>query len=508
MMRFEFTKNMEIPKLSWCLKVTKNNPVITVSHGSWVEVDNEFFVEGAWDGDFKQKNIHQSLNFMGSGGLIEDNKLIISSSCNTIECIYSIKKGKDTLFLSNSIAFILEAAGEDLDIKYIDYENDILSISDGLSKYKKHIPTKSGNKLFLNYFCNIEISQDLQLNLIEKQINKEFLDFNEYYNYLLSSLRAISENMADVSRKKQYTPIVFSSNGYDSAACAALGKEIGCNEAVVYESKRAYRSDSGKPVVEALKYEKIIEKEELDYKKYNTAHEFVATGELGTSIFFAAAEKELEGKFLLSGVHGDKIWDREYEDNPDLVRSFYPDTAKTEFRLRVGFIKITIPFFSVKSHSSINKISNLEEMKPWTLGNDYDRPIPRRILEEKGVPRESFGFKKGGGAGSSLRFASLGYLSKVMPRGSFDEFKKYYKENKVFRIKSLNRYISYSIYCLDILLQSKKINILEKIFKIESWQRKYKCSPWAPSYLFHWGTSKLRKTYGLGTEAFDVKKID
>lgn len=505
-MYFEFKENTDISKLSWCLRITRNSPIITVSHGSWVEVDNDFFVEGAWDSDFKERNIHQSLNFMGSGGLIKDNKLIISSSTNTIECVYSIEKDENTVFFSNSIAFILEATNEDLDIKYVDYENDILSISDGLSKYKRHIPTKSGNKISLHYFCNIEINEGLKLNVIEKSKGRDFADFDEYYGYLLDSLKSISKNVTDVSRKKIYSPIVFSSNGYDSAACAALGKEIGCNEAVVYESKRDYRSDSGKPIVEALGYERIFEKEELDYKKYNTAHEFVATGELGTSIFFAAAEKELEGKFLLSGVHGDKIWDKEYKDNPDLVRSFYPDTAKTEFRLRVGFIKITIPFFSVKNHSSINSVSNSAEMKPWTLGNDYDRPIPRRILEEKGVPRESFGFKKGGGAGSSLRFASLGYLRKVMPRGSFDEFKKYYEENKVFRVKYANRYVAYSIYCLDILLQSKKINILEKIFKIDSWQRKYKCSPWAPSYLFHWGTSKLRKTYSLGTKAFDIKK--
>ncbi len=36
-------------------------------------------------------------------------------------------------------------------------------------------------------------------------------------------------------------------------------------------------------------------------------------------------------------------------------------------------------------------------MAPWSLASDYNRPIPRRILEEKGVPRESFGQVKKGG---------------------------------------------------------------------------------------------------------------
>jgi hypothetical protein len=35
-------------------------------------------------------------------------------------------------------------------------------------------------------------------------------------------------------------------------------------------------------------------------------------------------------------------------------------------------------------------------MKPWSLGNDYDRPIARRIAESSGVPREAFGIQKKG----------------------------------------------------------------------------------------------------------------
>src|SRR5438067_688694 len=33
-------------------------------------------------------------------------------------------------------------------------------------------------------------------------------------------------------------------------------------------------------------------------------------------------------------------------------------------------------------------------MAPWRLGSDYDRPIPRRILEEAGIPRQLFGTRK------------------------------------------------------------------------------------------------------------------
>ena len=33
-------------------------------------------------------------------------------------------------------------------------------------------------------------------------------------------------------------------------------------------------------------------------------------------------------------------------------------------------------------------------MDDWRLNNDYDRPIPRRLAEEAGLPRDSFGQKK------------------------------------------------------------------------------------------------------------------
>jgi len=35
-----------------------------------------------------------------------------------------------------------------------------------------------------------------------------------------------------------------------------------------------------------------------------------------------------------------------------------------------------------------------EEMQPWSIGGDYDKPFPRRIAEEMGVPRELFGQRK------------------------------------------------------------------------------------------------------------------
>ncbi|WP_088007126.1 hypothetical protein [Indiicoccus explosivorum] len=486
-----------IPKLAWLLELDTDKPELTLHHGSWVEADEAFFVEGAWEGDFAEKGIRRAHTLMGSGGIVEDGNLFICCPAHTSEGLFSIQKNS-RLYFSNSIPFLLTGADEKLDINYADYERDMLSISEGLSRYKRTIPTETGAPIHLHYFCNLKVAMDGTIEAVDKETVPPFRDFDDYHRFLTSTLGKINDNAQHKLRKVRYEPIVFTSNGYDSTLCAALGKDIGCRTAVVYESKKSYKEDTGKPIVEALGYETIIEREELDYRHHDADHEFVAAGELGTSIFFASAEQELEGKFLLSGQHGGKVWGLKLASNDDLKRSFFPDIAKKEFRLRVGFLNILIPFFGVMNHRSIFAISQSEEMLPWKLGTNYDRPIPRRIVEQKGVPRELFGITKSGGAGSSLRFAGLGYLKKVMSPGSFEEFSAFYIQNWSRRKFMPGRHIRYLLYCGDIFLTMRNITVLEKMFKISGWDKAYKCSPWAPSYLFLWSTEKLKAVYGAG----------
>jgi len=41
---------------------------------------------------------------------------------------------------------------------------------------------------------------------------------------------------------------------------------------------------------------------------------------------------------------------------------------------------------------------------------------------------------------------------------------------------------------------------LDKTFYIDKWKRKYKCSPWAPSLLFHWGVEKVGMRYNTAAK--------
>ena len=66
----------------------------------------------------------------------------------------------------------------------------------------------------------------------------------------------------------------------------------------------------------------------------------------------------------------------------------------TEFRLRLDMIDLPIPMFGMTEIASVVAISRSPKMRRWSIGGYYDKPIPRRILEEAGFARGSFASSK------------------------------------------------------------------------------------------------------------------
>ena len=60
-------------------------------------------------------------------------------------------------------------------------------------------------------------------------------------------------------------------------------------------------------------------------------------------------------------------------------------------------------------------------MGDWRVGGDYDRPIPRRIVESAGVPRDYFGMRKMGGGPPDPKLRGLSIAAD-------QEFKSFYKD--------------------------------------------------------------------------------
>jgi hypothetical protein len=481
--------------LAWAARIGPNGSVSAIV-GNWVETGDDFLLEGCWSGEFDSTTFDETYSFMGSGVIVRGDDVVVVAPCNTTEAVYSLQHGADWVF-ANSIPLLLKVGDARLDAQYLDYEADFMSIARGLDQYVREAPLADQRSLGIHFYCNVRIGRDGEIEETPKPSPGPFNSYADYRMFLTEELTAMAANASWPGRIRKYDPIVFCSTGYDSSACAVLGREIGASEAVAFESKRGIRSDSGKLIVEALGYSVIHEKQERSYREFDCAHLFASSGELGTSIFFAGAAAELARKMLLSGVHGDIVWDRHSPpDNPHIVRSPYPDTARTEFRLATGYLNITPAFLAFSRHGDIVRIANSEEMEPWRLDNDYDRPIPRRIVEEAGVPRSWFGQHKGGGAGSSMRFGVKATLRQSMPAVSYDRFSAFLSKDSARRrptMYTIWRSTAYIAFLGATFLRRRRMAWPSRLLRLEKWPERYKCSPFAPAFLFHWAVAEVQR---------------
>src|SRR5262249_31461178 len=107
---------------------------------------------------------------------------------------------------------------------------------------------------------------------------------------------------------------------------------------------------------------------------------------------------QLEGTLLLTGHPGDDIWTTNKKKIlPQLLAPqdrLMEGSSLTEYRLRVGFFWFPAPWIGAYHKQAIYRITRSAEMQPWSVAGKYTRPIPRRIAEEAGVPRDLFGQKK------------------------------------------------------------------------------------------------------------------
>lgn len=394
-MRLTFVEEPHLPPLAWTARLVQKNPVVVVRHGSAVETRRSLFFEGAWDGEFSSGRFADALTFSGSGAVLTDEGVLFSSSTHTLDRLHLIRVA-DSLIVSNSLAFLFQEAEDSPDPAYWYYDADLSSIVEGLNRHRATIPTAHGNTIYLYYHCNVHVGSQLDTVKMSKRTPQPFGSYGEYVGFLRGSLAAVERNATCRQRKIRYTPLATISSGYDSPACAALAREVGCSEAVTFTTCRGEFSateDTGKAVASYLG----LRVKEFDRLAYLSRHdfpeaEFLAWGTGGEDVVMAALEDVLPARLLYTGFHGDKVWARENAHVAQDIRRGDPSgSSLAEFRLRVGFIHLPVPFMGCTQHASIHEISNSREMLQWSVGGNYDRPIPRRLVEEAGVPRHLFG---------------------------------------------------------------------------------------------------------------------
>lgn len=401
-MQFEYTEIFTIPRLAWCAKFKPGHDIISILHGSGVEVHDNWFCEGAWDGTYDLDGFINSENFTGTGGRIIKDSVEFVSPTNPFRGLVSTPSNGE-MIISNSLIFVLAQINDKPDVDDLGYYRKLYNYSqNGFAQKLQPIKMANGSQIKIHNYCNIRI-KDGRFSKNMKPESNPPVDYSDYQQRLIDILAKIRENAADPRRiRTVYHPLVTLSRGYDSVACAALATQAGWKDAVTLvpdNDKHHNVKDSGVPVARCLGLN--IEKFDMvGWRKLENIPEaeFAATAWGGIMVRFVIMEQRLKNSLLVLGNVGGLIWGLETEKiGKNWARSgFIQMGAESlwEFQLRAGFLTVYPATFLATHFNQIRSIMTSDEMKPWSIGGDYDRPIARRIAEEAGVGRELFGQEK------------------------------------------------------------------------------------------------------------------
>jgi hypothetical protein len=489
-MRFEYITIETLPKLAWCAVLEQDSNDILIYHGPWVETRESYFVDGGWDDVFENGNIDDTDFLVGTGGRILNGLVVFCTPSHPLERLYYIRRGR-YLYLSPSMAFVLQLTGMELDIDHIPYHWDLMTLVSDVNRHIGSIPLCEG-LLHIVHFRNIVIGSDLNVTFKLKRATPSFPDYTAYKNYLSDGLKRIADNFRSPYRVINFEPICTLSTGYDSTACAALATEIGCRDAVTFRRATTGHDDSGTLIGERLGMRVF----ELDRDDVFRIHglpeaEFVAIGNMGETSVCAAMEKHYSRRFVILGLGGDNVWTWDRPKSNPLNRNTATFCDFGEFRWRVGFSIVPLPYFGCTSHSCIVQIGASAPMKPWSIGGHYDRPIPRRIAEEKGVDRSLFGRVK---KATTIYFSGHRSMLKKLNPYSARSFEEFYQSNKHRR--SPLKQIIYNLLYYMYVVQSITNRAVNLPYAVSD---KYHRSPGRPSFLVHWGQSHIRSRYAFNS---------
>lgn len=408
-MIFQFELKPQLPRLAWAASVLPREPVRVV-HGAWVEVHEHAFVEGAWDGPFGDLRFDEATMLVGSGARITRDDVVFAGHSDLHERLYVVR-GDGALHVSPSLALVLAVSGQSLDPREPHYYLQFLdAYRAGIRHPRKRIRLLSGGEAELHDVCNLRVTPDLHIERVEKRWVQAPADYTAYASTLRSTLERVVRNASDPARQRRFRPVCMISRGYDSVAVAALASGTGCREAVTYResgSRRGPATDDGSEIGRALGFTTTVYQRGSAAPAMREGEEEFYLEPWGVDRDVAPMAKQLEGAMLLSGrstsgweAGGGARWGLPGNNGlPHLQRpiGYTPGCALTDFRMRVGFLHFAVPAIGAIHAPALHRLTESPEMRPWSVGGGYDKPIPRRIAEEAGVPRHLFGTIKVGG---------------------------------------------------------------------------------------------------------------
>ena len=401
-----------LPRLAWLADVNKEANETRLLHGAWVEVRDNFFVEGVWNGEFSDGGFDTADSFFGSGAVIRPGQIVFVSSAGTTDYLYYREVGA-AVIVSNSLPFLLAYCHDELDPHNRDYAAWCDSIVRGIDKYRPAISTKKGDVTRL-LFRNLAVA-DCAVTLVDKPICQPFHDYQDYVTFVSQQYALITRNARDPARRRDLKILSTQSKGYDSTAVNALAAPLGIDMAfTVSKSKGAgafaesdaalQGDDDGSEIANLLGFPCTAIDRRRFQEGLSDEHLYFAGVANCEDLNFSGIMPHIKDpSIILTGTLGEIYYPgSNYVDrfgaipiSTELRRGdLGGGHGLTEVRLETGFIQLPLIYIGAQQRQSITDITDSAEMDRWRLNNNYDRPIPRRLAEDAGLPRTSFGQKK------------------------------------------------------------------------------------------------------------------
>lgn len=386
-MRFDLHHDERLPPLAWLLRHERGEDLAHVVAGaSVISADNAF-----WEGVnpcFREPERTPQHHFpLCTGCVGRGDEIVAFTPGHIFDRLFMIRQGR-RLLLSNSLPFSLKTAGTRLQPRDLLYHWRFGVIQ----AHRQTAPIERGQLEFFHN-TNIAISRDHDVRCEAKPPSPDFNSYAEYKEKMDALLAEISDALR--GQKIQYEPVSTISSGYDSAAAAVLARSIGATHTLTISDSRYGEAgdDSGEAIAERLGMSASVRTRDDHHGAGLEAERLFYLYGLPEDIIFHSFGDEVRRTLLFTGHKGDTMWDI----NGRSVGSWSLDpggATMQDFRLRMDFVHFPPAFFGWARHQKVIDLSRSEEMKPWSVGGSYDRPIPRRIVEEAGVPRDWFGSKK------------------------------------------------------------------------------------------------------------------
>ena len=444
------------------------------------------FVEGTWVGPPGLDSLPRSTAPFGSGMVIDGSDLLAIAPGHTMALLFSWR-GEHELFIANTIVGLLARTGLEL-LPDADYVSLFARTAHGLKANGTELPTSGGPARY-HLFENVRILPDGGTQVSPKPRERPFASYEDYVERLDAAFASALSNAPG------YEPVVALSNGYDSSAVAVLGARHGLRRALTFRDSRPPRfthdpTDSGEAMARRLGLEmKFFDRTEYRGRSDLPEAEFFATGYTGEEVPYVAFENELRHRAMLTGGLGGWTWLRTKDPTPGLERKDFSACSVTEFRLRLDMIDLPIPLFGMTEIVSTVAISRSRAMKPWSVGGYYDKPIPRRLIEEAGFARGSFASSKR--AATALIHSQGGAL--MAPAS----------------VESVRRFAAAEGHAIDLAPRRRPTRLdrgfikLAKLLRIQRLGAPFVARqreivhfrPGTGSILFRWGVANIRSRY-------------